>query len=96
MHRQSEVGDQPGEQGTATLVDLQVHEARIELHDVRGQPHEAQRIRGLQAEQATADDDTRSTRRLVGDGLDGIQIIHGAVDEATVGVATGHRGHKRV
>ncbi|SLE87609.1 Uncharacterised protein [Mycobacteroides abscessus subsp. massiliense] len=48
MHGQPQVGHQPGQQGPAALVDLQVHEPGIELHHMRGQPHEPQRIGSLQ------------------------------------------------
>ena len=54
-----EIGDHPGQQRAAGLVDLLGHQARHHLDDVRLQPELAQRVSGLKPEQAAADHHAR-------------------------------------
>ena len=55
VHRDAEVADHPAQQGAAGLVHLLGHQPRRHLHDVGVQSERAQRVGGLQTEQATTD-----------------------------------------
>ena len=48
--------DEPPQQRAAALVDLHRHQPRRDLDDLRRQPEQPQRLRGLQPEQPAADD----------------------------------------
>ncbi len=79
----------------AALVDLHRHQARRELHDVRGESEPLERAGRLQAEQAAADHGTgpRPGPRV---RLDGEEVLDRAVDEAALGVPARHRRDERV
>ena len=101
MHGDVEVLDHLAEQGAAALVDLQRHEPRGQLHDVRGHAQQAQRAGGLKAEQAAADHQAgppaagahgRALRRAA----DRVEVVEGAVDEASGQVPARDRRDERV
>ena len=50
--------DQVGEHRAAALIDLQRHQLRRDLHHVRRQPQQPERVGGLEPEQPAADHDT--------------------------------------
>jgi hypothetical protein len=62
----AEVADEAGQEGTAALVNLRGHQVRRELHDVRGEAEQPQRVRRLEAQQPAPDDNagSRAARRL--------------------------------
>ena len=95
VHRDPEVGDHPGQQRAAGLVDLLGHQPRHHLDDVRLQPELAQRISGFEAQQATADDHARrgatGLQRALGVGADGVEVVERAVHVARRQVVAGHR-----
>ena len=55
VHRDAELADHPAQQCAARLVELLRHQPRRPLDDVGVKPEPAQRVGGLQAEQAAAD-----------------------------------------
>ena len=57
VHRDAQLGDHPGQQRTAGLVQLLGHQPWSHLDDVGLQPELAQRVGGLQAQQPAADHD---------------------------------------
>ncbi len=79
---------------TAADVDLQRHQPRRHLDDVGGQSQVQQGVGGLQAEQATTDD--RARAGVTRGGLDRLQVLDRAVDEAVRGLISRHRRHERV
>ena len=100
VHRDAQFGDHPAEQCTAGLVQLLGHQPRRHLDDVGMQPERAQRVGGLQAEQATADHHTDGG---VTGGLcalrvcaDRVEIVEGAIDVAGRQVVAGHRRNERI
>ena len=62
VHGDAQLADHPAQQCAAGLVELLGHQPRRHLDDVGVQPERAQRVGGLQAEQAAADHHAR--RRL--------------------------------
>ncbi len=90
VHGQAHVLDGAQQRRAAALVDLHGHQARRELHDVRGQSEPLQGARGFEPEQAAADHRAgrRPRLRVL---LDGEQVLDGAVHEAALGVLAGHR-----
>ena len=77
----------------ARLVDLARHQPRGELDDVGLEAEVADRLGGLQAEQAAADH--RRPRRRAGVGEDPLQVLDRAVDEHPLLVDAGDRRHER-
>ena len=79
------------------LVDLKRHQTRRAFEDLRGQSQHAQRVRGLQAEEATTDHDGRRARqRRLRNGTDRIKVVESSVDEAPVEIATRDRRDERI
>ena len=77
----------------ARVVDLAGHQPRGELDDVGLQPEVADRLRGLEAEQAAADH--RRGRRLAGVGEDLLEVLDRPVDEHPLLVDARDRRHER-
>lgn len=98
MGDEAEVGDETVEDTAAALVDLGGHEPVVVLDDVRGHAQQAQRVGGLESEQATTDDDAGEAGGLgaFGGGADAVEIVERAVDEAAGQVVAGHGGHEGV
>ena len=80
------------QRAASTLVELDRHEARSELDDRRLEPEQAQRVRGLEAEQSAAHHGRGSTARCP--LADGVEIVERSVDEHAVGVRAGHGWHE--
>ncbi|EKT80631.1 cellobiohydrolase A [Rhodococcus opacus M213] len=94
---ETQVGDQVGEQRSAAVVHLQRHQPGRELDDVRCHAHQLEGVRGLESEQATADDDTDGAGSGRVDTLpDAVEVVERAVDEALRPVVPGDRRHERV
>ena len=100
VHGEVELFDQSAQQAAAAVVDLDRHQPRPELDDVRRHAHTAQRVRCLQPEQAAADHHRRRTTGCglgaVHRGVDGVEVVDGAVDEAAGQVVAGNRWHERL
>ena len=56
VHGHAQRLDAPAQHRAADVVDLQAHQARRELDDVRLEAQVLERVRRLEAEQAAADD----------------------------------------
>ena len=95
MHLDPEALDVAQEGGAAALVELHRHQPRRELHDVGLEPELQERVGGLQAEQAAADDHAAGHVGPVGGGGDGLQVVDGPVDEAPGTVVARHRRDER-
>ena len=86
------------------VVDLQRHEPRGELHDVRRQAHQHQRVGRLEPEQPTSDHEPVRRASLgssalhgrLGRATDPVEVIQRAIHEAAGGVVTGHGRHEGV
>ncbi len=96
MYGNPELGDHPGQQPAAGLVDLSGHQARHHLNDVCFQPKLAQSVGGFQSQQAAADHHTGGIVTVVtgelGGGADRVEVVQRAVDVAGGQVVSGHRG----
>ena len=80
VHGDAQVLDHAAQHRAAAVVQLRAHEARRELHDVRGEGHVLQRIGCFETEQAATNDDTDF--RTVAGRLDRVEVFDGAVDVA--------------
>ncbi|BDH56625.1 hypothetical protein MTP03_15640 [Tsukamurella sp. PLM1] len=84
----------------AARVHLLRHQSRVDLHDVGAQAQGAERVRGLQSEQAAADHHADGAgvagQRGVRVGADRVQVVQGAVDVAAGQVVPRHRRHEGV
>ncbi len=80
VHAHPEGLDVADQHGAAALVALQRHRPRRHLDDVGLEPQVQQGVRGLQAEQPAADDDTGA--RVGGRCADRLEVGDRAVDEA--------------
>ena len=100
VHGDAQVADHPAEQRAAGLVELLGHQPRRHLDDVGVQAERAQRVGGLQAQQATADH--HAGGRMAGVacalrvGADRVEVVEGAVDVAARQVVARHRRHEGV
>jgi hypothetical protein len=90
---ETEIAGEPGQQPRAALVDLQRHQPRTHLDDVRAHAQQLQGVGGLQVEQTASEDDAGPA--LNGRAADRVEVLEGAVGEAPIEVVTGHRRHER-
>ena len=96
----AETADQALEHRAAAVVDLERHQPRRELDDVRREAEEAQGVRRLETEQATTDDEPVGLAALgccaldggLGAGPDAVEVVERAIDVAPVGVCPGTGG----
>ncbi len=93
MNLHAQLFDLAAQHAPAAIVDLHRHEARRKLDHVRGQPHIAQRLRTLKAEQAAAYHDASFGAHPT--GLHRFQIFNGAIDEAVLTVVAFDGRHER-
>src|SRR5699024_7857178 len=76
VHLDATVADEVAQQRAAPTVDLDGHEPVVALHDVRGQPDQAQRIGGLDPEQPAADHDAvRAGPCGLGGRADRVEVV---------------------
>ena len=93
VHGQPERLDVPGQRRAAGVVDLDGHQPRRHLHDVRVQAQAAQGVGGLEAEQPAADH--RAGAGAQRGGADRVEVLDGPVDEAAGQLVARHRRHER-
>ena len=100
MYVDPQATDHPGQQRAAGLVDLDGHEPRCHLDDMRRHPERPQRVGRLQAQQTTTDDHgvagSPHRERRLHIGADAVEVIKGAVYVAAGQVVAGHGRHERV
>ena len=87
--------DALAENGAARVVELQRHQPRRQLDDVRLHPQLLQRVRRLEPQQAAADHGAGAARVVGRPGGDRLQVLDGAVDEAAGQIAPGNGRHER-
>ena len=95
VHHYAELLDPRAQGRRASVVDLGRHQAGRELHHVGLQTEALQGIGSFEPEQPSADHRADLAAAVeVGIGADRLEVVDGAVHEATPGVAPGTGGTK--
>ncbi len=94
MHADTQGFDLRLQRQAAVIIQLHWHQARGEFHHMSFQAQGLQGVGCFQAEQATTDH--YPTARVLGCGLNGVEVGQGAVDQARIAFGTFNRRYEGI